>query len=87
MLTRGLRPIATGRVTLRRGFRAPGRGSGGHGSCSPPVASPLGRRAGAIIMRVPDSRFRRLGEQAGIVLLRAALVLSVVFALANSMPG
>lgn len=31
--------------------------------------------------------FRKLGEQAGIVLLRAALVLALVFALANSMPG
>ncbi|TWG94500.1 hypothetical protein L599_000100002160 [Luteimonas sp. J16] len=38
-------------------------------------------------MRVPDFRFRRLGEQAGILLLRAALVLALVFALANSLPG
>jgi hypothetical protein len=39
------------------------------------------------MMRVPDFQFRKLGEQAGIVLLRAALVLAVVFALANSFPG
>jgi len=38
-------------------------------------------------MRASDSRFRKLGEQAGIVLLRAALVLALVFALANSLPG
>jgi len=31
--------------------------------------------------------FRKLGEQAGMVVLRAALVLAVVFALANSMQG
>ena len=72
---------------MRRVFRAPGRGSGGHDSCSPSSTGPLGRRAGATIMRVPDFQFRKLGEQAGIVLLRAALVLAVVFALVNSMPG
>ena len=38
-------------------------------------------------MRVPEFRFRKLGEQAGIVLLRAALVLALLFALANSLPG
>ncbi len=38
-------------------------------------------------MTFPPSRFRKLGEQAGLVLLRAALVLAVGFALANSMQG
>jgi hypothetical protein len=38
-------------------------------------------------MHLPHLSLRRLGEQAGIVLLRAALVLAVAFALANSMQG
>lgn len=38
-------------------------------------------------MRLPDFQIRRLGEQAGIMLLRAALVLALVFALANSLSG
>jgi len=37
-------------------------------------------------MHLPDISLRRLGEQAGIVLLRAALVLAVAFALADSIP-
>lgn len=44
-------------------------------------------RTGRGDMRVPDLQFRKLGENLGIVLLRAALVLAVVFALANSFPA
>ncbi len=38
-------------------------------------------------MNLPDLPLRKLGEQAGIVLLRAALVLAVAFALLNSLQG
>ena len=38
-------------------------------------------------MNLPHFPFRRLGEQAGLVLLRAALVLAVVFALVHSAQG
>jgi hypothetical protein len=38
-------------------------------------------------MNLSDLPFRKLGENAGIVLLRAALVLAVVFALINSLQG
>lgn len=42
---------------------------------------------GAILMRASESRFRRFGGHAGIVLLRAALVLALVVALADPLPG
>lgn len=38
-------------------------------------------------MNLSDLPFRKLGEHAGIVLLRAALVLAVGFALVNSLQG
>jgi hypothetical protein len=38
-------------------------------------------------MNLSDLPFRKLGEHAGIVLLRAALVLAVAFALVNSLQG
>jgi len=38
-------------------------------------------------MNLPGISFRKLGEHAGIVLLRAALVLAVAFALVNSLQG
>ncbi len=38
-------------------------------------------------MRLPDLQFRKLGEHAGMMLLRTALVLALLFALANTFPG
>ena len=38
-------------------------------------------------MNRTDLPFRKLGEQAGILLLRAALVLAVAFALVHSLQG
>lgn len=38
-------------------------------------------------MRIPDLQFRKFGENAGLMLLRAALVLALLFALANTFPG
>ena len=38
-------------------------------------------------MRLSDLQFRKLSENAGMVLLRMALVLALLFALANSFPG
>lgn len=38
-------------------------------------------------MHIPDLQFRKLGENAGMLLLRAALVLALVFALVNAFPG
>jgi hypothetical protein len=38
-------------------------------------------------MNLSDLPIRKLGEHAGIVLLRAALVLAVGFALVNSLQG
>ncbi|GEM_PF-838091 len=37
--------------------------------------------------RLPDSMFRKLGDQAGMLLLRAALVLALLFALLGGYPG
>ena len=41
----------------------------------------------ATTMRIPDFQLRKLGENAGMLLLRAALVLALLFALANTFPG
>lgn len=38
-------------------------------------------------MRIPDLQFRKFGENASLMLLRAALVLALLFALANTFPG
>lgn len=38
-------------------------------------------------MQLPHFPFRKLGENAGMLLLRAALVLALLFALANAFPG
>ena len=46
-----------------------------------------GDRSATAAMTVSPSRFRKFGDQAGLVVLRAALVLAVGFALANSMQG
>lgn len=44
-------------------------------------------RQATAAMNLSDLPFRKLSEQAGIVLLRAALVLAVAFALVNSLQG
>ncbi len=38
-------------------------------------------------MQLPDLQFRKLGETAGILLLRTALVLALAFALVNAFQG
>jgi len=38
-------------------------------------------------MHIPDFQFRKLGENAGMLLLRTALVLALLFALVNAFPG
>ena len=53
----------------------------------PAPSTAVTARPATAAMNLPDLPLRKLGEQAGIVLLRAALVLAVAFALLNSLQG
>ena len=77
-------------VTFPRENRAVSRGSRRHDSCYCPSTTPQARDASALatsIMRISDFPFHKLGEHAGMVLLRTALVLALLFALVNAFQG
>ena len=56
-------------------------------SCPSTLRNTPAHRPATTTMQLPDLQFRKLGETAGILLLRTALVLALAFALVNAFQG